>query len=61
LRDAITRCVQVADTVGVRAMLVHALHDDACTFYAYFDFQPSPTDPLHMLLPIQDARTLVET
>jgi hypothetical protein len=22
-------------------------------------FEPSPTDPLHLLLPIEDARTLV--
>jgi hypothetical protein len=26
LRDAITRCVQAADRIGVRAMLVHPLH-----------------------------------
>jgi hypothetical protein len=58
LRDAIARCVQVADIIGVRAMLVHALHDDARRFYTYFDFQPSPTDQLHLLLPIQDARSL---
>jgi len=61
LRDAIARCVQVADIIGVRAMLVHALHDDAPRFYAYFDFQHSPSDPLHLLLPIQDARALLET
>jgi GNAT superfamily N-acetyltransferase len=59
LRDAIARCVQVADIIGVRAMLVHALHDDARRFYAYFDFRPSPTDPLHLLLPIQDASDLL--
>jgi predicted N-acetyltransferase YhbS len=57
LRDAIARCVQVADIIGVRAILVHALHD-ARRFYGYFDFQPSPTDRLHLLLPIQDARDL---
>jgi predicted N-acetyltransferase YhbS len=60
LRDAIARCVQVADIIGVRAILVHALHDDARRFYTYFDFQPSPTDQLHLLLPIQDARALLD-
>jgi GNAT superfamily N-acetyltransferase len=59
LRDAIGRCVQVADTIGVRAMLVHALHDDARAFYSYFEFEPSPTDPLHLLLLIKDARALL--
>jgi GNAT superfamily N-acetyltransferase len=56
LRDAIIRAVQAADLIGVRAMLVHALHDDARAFYAHFDFEPSPTDPLHLLLLIKDAR-----
>lgn len=59
LRDAIERCVQAADIVGVRAMLVHALHDNARAFYAHFDFEPSPTDPLHLLLLIGDARALI--
>lgn len=59
LRDAITRSVQAADIIGVRALLVHALHDDARSFYERFDFEPSPTDPLHLLLLIKDARALV--
>lgn len=34
-------------TIGrVRAILGHALHDGARTFYAHFDFEVSPTDPL---------------
>ena len=60
LRDAISRCVAVADVIGVRAILVHALHDQARAFYAHFDFAPSPTDPLHLLLLIKDARALIE-
>lgn len=60
LRDAITRCVQVADVIGVRAILVHALHDQARAFYLHFDSAPSPTDPLHLLLLIKDARVLIE-
>ena len=56
LRDAIARSVQAADIVGVRALVVHALHDQARAFYVHFDFEPSPTDPLHLLLLIRDAR-----
>jgi GNAT superfamily N-acetyltransferase len=59
LRDAIERCVGVAEQVGVRAMLVHALHEDARSFYAQYDFEPSPTDPLHLLLTMKDARALI--
>lgn len=56
LRDAIMRSVRVAEQVGVRAILVHALHDDARRFYLRYQFEPSPTDPLHLVLLIQDAR-----
>lgn len=56
LRDAIARCVQAADVIGARAILVHALDDVARAFYAKFDFETSPTDPLHLMLLIHDAR-----
>jgi predicted N-acetyltransferase YhbS len=59
LRDAITRSVQAADIVGVRALVVHALHDSARSFYEHFEFEPSPTDPLHLLLLIKDARAIM--
>lgn len=59
LRDAITRSVAAADLIGVRAILVHAVHDEARAFYKHFEFEPSPTDPLHLLLPIKDARAVL--
>jgi predicted N-acetyltransferase YhbS len=59
LRDAITRSVGVAEHVGVRAILVHALHDEAREFYLRFEFDPSPTDPLHLMLSMKDARALI--
>jgi predicted N-acetyltransferase YhbS len=46
LRDAIMRSVGVAEHVGVRAILVHALQVEARSFYAHFEFEPSPTDAL---------------
>lgn len=59
LRDAILRAVAAAEIIGVRALLVHALHEQARAFYTHFDFEPSPTDPLHLLLLIKDARALL--
>jgi GNAT superfamily N-acetyltransferase len=61
LRDAVLRTLQVADQVGVRALLAHALDRDAADFYARYDFQPSPTDPLHLMLLLKDARALVHS
>ena len=57
--DAIARSVLAADSIGVRAILVHALDPDAASFYSYFEFVPSPTDPLHLLLLMKDARALL--
>ncbi|MEP7456291.1 GNAT family N-acetyltransferase [Phyllobacterium sp. SB3] len=58
LRDAILRTLQVADIAGVRALVVHAKNDAARTFYERFDFQPSPTDPLHLFALIKDLKNL---
>ncbi|MDQ1290052.1 MAG: hypothetical protein QG622_3618 [Actinomycetota bacterium] len=60
LRDAITRSVTAGEIIGVRAILVHALHDQARTFYLHFGFEPSPTHPLHLMLLMKDARALCE-
>ncbi|MBN7332405.1 GNAT family N-acetyltransferase [Mycobacteroides abscessus] len=59
LRDAILRTVQVSEQVGVKILLVHALHEEARTFYERFDFEPSPTDPLHLFLLMKDARAIL--
>jgi GNAT superfamily N-acetyltransferase len=61
LRDAVARCVEAADIVGIRALLVYAFHDDARAFYRHFDFEPSLTDPLHLLLLVEDARSLLRS
>jgi GNAT superfamily N-acetyltransferase len=60
LRDATLRILNVADQIGVRAILVHAKDEKARAFYERFDFEPSPTDPLHLMLLIKDARRTVE-
>ncbi len=59
LRDAILRSVAASEIIGVRALFVHALNDTARAFYAHFDFEPSPTDPLHLLLLMKDARAVI--
>ena len=46
--------MQVAEQIGARAILVHALHHEARQFYARYQLESSPTDPLLLLL-IKDA------
>ena len=56
VRDAILSTLAAADRIGVRLLLVHALHELAVDFYAALGFKPSPTDPLHLYLLLTDAR-----
>jgi GNAT superfamily N-acetyltransferase len=61
LRDALERTDQAADTIGVRAMLVHALDQTAKRFYMHFNFEPSPVDSLHLMLLMEDLRALLSS
>lgn len=60
LKDALLRTAQAADIAGIRALLVHAKDDEVKAFYEQFDFEPSPTDPYHLLLLIKDVQRLVK-
>lgn len=50
LQDAVQRCVMVAQNMGVHAVLVHALNDQACRFYEHYGFSPSPVHPMTSML-----------
>ena len=50
LQDAVRRTLAVAQNAGVRALLVHALDEQAKSFYEHYGFQPSPVDPLVLML-----------
>jgi ribosomal protein S18 acetylase RimI-like enzyme len=57
MRDALLRVSAAADVIGVRALLVHAESDRARSFYEHIaEFEPSPTDPLHLILLMKDLR-----
>jgi GNAT superfamily N-acetyltransferase len=53
LRDALLRCAQAADIVGGRALLCHAIDDEAKAFYLKHGFQVSPMEPMSLMLGIQ--------
>lgn len=56
LRDAILRTLGAADTIGVRAIVVHAISDEARAFYNSAGFAASPIDPMTLMVTIGDAR-----
>ncbi len=59
LRDAILRTLQAADIGGIRALLVHALDDQAARFYQHHGFMPSPIDPATLMITLKDARNAI--
>ena len=50
LQDAVIRAITVSQNTGVRALLVHALHERARQFYQHYGFQESPQHPMTLML-----------
>jgi GNAT superfamily N-acetyltransferase len=50
LKDALRRAAAVAQNVGVRALLVHALNEHARQFYIHYGFMASPVNPMTLML-----------
>lgn len=55
LRDAILRTLQAAEIGGIRALLVHAISENAKRFYERHGFAASPVDPMTLMLTVADA------
>jgi GNAT superfamily N-acetyltransferase len=60
LQDVLLRCVEAADAIGARVLLVHAKHDAAKAWYMQYGFGESPTDPLHLLMLMKDVRAFLQ-
>jgi GNAT superfamily N-acetyltransferase len=56
LKDAILRSLQVSEIVGVKAILVHALSEEAKRYDPARSFLVSPIHPMTLCLPIGTAR-----
>lgn len=59
LRDAILRTIQAADIGGIRAILVHAISEDAKRFYERCGFAVSPLDPMTLMITLGDAKKVL--
>jgi GNAT superfamily N-acetyltransferase len=60
LQDVLLRCVDAAEAIGARVLLVHAKHEAAKDWYMQYDFEESPTDPLHLMMLMKDVRSFLE-
>lgn len=52
LGDAVARCLGLRDELGVRVLLVDALHDQAVRFYLAYGFRESAIRSLTLYLPL---------
>ena len=59
LKDALLRTAQAADIAGIRALLVHVKDEAAKNWYLNWEFDPSPSDPLHLFLLMKDIKAMV--
>jgi GNAT superfamily N-acetyltransferase len=56
LQDAVNRAVSVSQNAGVRALLVHALHDRAKQFYEHYGFQEFPLHSMTLMLRLNTTK-----
>jgi GNAT superfamily N-acetyltransferase len=52
LKDALKRALNASREVGARAVLVHAIDEEAVGFYLQYKFKPFPTDARTLYLPL---------
>lgn len=58
LQDVFARLVELSTGIGCRGLLVHAESAEARALYLHLvpELEPSPTDPLHLVLLMKDIR-----
>ncbi|HTW97501.1 MAG TPA: GNAT family N-acetyltransferase [Acidimicrobiales bacterium] len=56
LRHAIEMTIVAADAIGIRLLVVNALDERAAAFYRRFGLDPSPTNPLDLMITVNDLR-----
>ncbi len=61
VRDAFLRAAAAAETIGVRALLIHAESPRVVAFYRRLDpaFELSPVEPLHLVLLMKDLHASI--
>jgi GNAT superfamily N-acetyltransferase len=58
-RDCALRVAHAADTIGIRGIVVHAISEQAKNFYQALGFDPSPVEPMTLMVTLADVRRLL--
>ncbi len=63
LQDVFARLVELSEDIGCRGLLMHAKSAEAKKFYLHLvpEFEPSPTDDLHLVLLMKDIRRTLQS
>lgn len=59
-RDCALRVAHAADTIGIRGIVVHAISEEAKAFYTAVGFDPSPVDPMTLMVTLGDVCHLIQ-
>jgi len=54
VRDAGLRLLRAAEILGIRGVLVHAISEDTRAFYLALGFLPAPSDPMTLMIGLND-------
>ncbi len=57
LSDALARVLRAADEVAVRAVVVHAIDDQAVSFYEHYGFRALAPSPRTLMVTLAEIRT----
>lgn len=58
LKDAILRTLLISENAGVKALLVHAISEQAKAFYLHHNFVETPAEPMTLLLSIKHIKDI---
>ena len=58
LKDAVLRALRLSQDMGIRALLCHALDEEAKRFYLHHGFVVSPIEPLTVMLNLAKVPTI---
>lgn len=53
-QDAVQRVIHASEAIGIRSLLVHAISDEAKSFYLSLGLTPSPIEPMTLMATIED-------
>jgi GNAT superfamily N-acetyltransferase len=55
-RDGAKRIIHAADALGIRGVIVHAISEEAKAFYLALGFDPSPLEPMTLMVTLADLQ-----